>query len=368
MHPFHVGRPLVIQGHFLGFHPVIQPRGHGKAFPLPSGFHLGGRAGQPLPPEVQRKMESVFGASFADVRVHVGPEAAAIGAMAFTLGSSIYFAPGQYEPHSPHGQRLLGHELTHVVQQRAGRVRNPFGGGVAVVQNPGLEAEAERMSLRVLQGGAAAPAVPAGLGASPGTLQCRGYQNLDINNFLTANPQNHGETRGAYVTRVTGLFKNTHQYHDRGDLDYMRDRAWGARAHLAPYPAVINVQLHAHFDAHVRGDQAGVGWHTELAHQNGQPGYSYANRAHLASSKGTYFADTVVIAGTAKAGNNGRSSFFNPNTTMADIRHDALYVANTYAQVGQIRRGRAPRTGIMIDCLIGGAGTVVSAYPYKPGW
>jgi len=40
---------------------------------------------------------------------------------------------------------LLGHELTHVMQQRAGRVANPFGSGVAVVQDQALEAEADRM-------------------------------------------------------------------------------------------------------------------------------------------------------------------------------------------------------------------------------
>jgi ribosomal protein S18 acetylase RimI-like enzyme len=57
----------------------------------------------------------------------------------------IHFASGQYNPHTPHGQSLLGHELTHVVQQRAGRVANPFGSGVAVVQDQALEAEADRM-------------------------------------------------------------------------------------------------------------------------------------------------------------------------------------------------------------------------------
>ena len=68
-------------------------------------------------------MESALGANFSDVRIHVGPEASAIGAIAFTWGSDIHFAPGQYNPHTPHGQSLLGHELTHVVQQRAGRWR-----------------------------------------------------------------------------------------------------------------------------------------------------------------------------------------------------------------------------------------------------
>jgi GNAT superfamily N-acetyltransferase len=90
-------------------------------------------------------MEAALGANFSDVRIHVGPEAASIGAIAFTWGTDIHFSPGQYNPHTPHGQFLLGHELTHVVQQRAGRVSNPFGSGVAVVQDGALEAEADRM-------------------------------------------------------------------------------------------------------------------------------------------------------------------------------------------------------------------------------
>lgn len=160
----------VIQGRFLGNRPqaqvrhheagragatiaTIQRSGHGPAFQLPSNFNLRPRAmGRALPESVQKKMESFFGADFSDVRVHVGPEAAAIGALAFTHGSDIYFSHGQYDPQSPHGQRLLGHELTHVLQQRAGRVRNPFGSGVAVVQDPGLEAEAERMGMRAAMG------------------------------------------------------------------------------------------------------------------------------------------------------------------------------------------------------------------------
>ena len=123
------------------------PRSASKyAFAVPPHLsHFGGRTGQKLPPAVQQKMESFFSADFSDVQVHSGPEASAIGALAFTTGSNIYFAPGQYNPNSHLGQQLLAHELTHVVQQRAGRVRNPFGSGVAVIQDPALEAEAERM-------------------------------------------------------------------------------------------------------------------------------------------------------------------------------------------------------------------------------
>ncbi|HSG38391.1 MAG TPA: DUF4157 domain-containing protein, partial [Thermoanaerobaculia bacterium] len=127
----------------------MQRAGGGTAMrmpPAPAVF--AGGLGQPLPQAVQRKMEAFFGTRFDDVRVHVGPQAGAIGALAFTHGSEIYFAPGQYHPGTAHGQRLLGHELTHVVQQRAGRVRNPFGEGVALVQDALLEAEAEQMGAR----------------------------------------------------------------------------------------------------------------------------------------------------------------------------------------------------------------------------
>ncbi len=104
--------------------------------------------GWPLPRDVQARMEGAFEADFSDVRIHIGPEAAAIGAIAFTWGSNIHFAHGQYNPHTPDGLSLLGHELAHVVQQRAGRVANPFGSGVAVVQDQALEAEADRLGRR----------------------------------------------------------------------------------------------------------------------------------------------------------------------------------------------------------------------------
>ncbi|MFT4113330.1 GNAT family N-acetyltransferase [Silvibacterium sp.] len=129
--------------------------------------------GWPLPRDVQAKMEAALGANFSDVRIHVGPEASSIGAIAFTWGSDIHFAPGQYSPHTPHGQFLLGHELTHVVQQRAGRVANPFGSGVAVVQDQALEAEADRLgkmaSMSRAHEQAAVPATQAQEGCASGS-------------------------------------------------------------------------------------------------------------------------------------------------------------------------------------------------------
>lgn len=137
----------VVQGRFAA---TIQAKG--DAFALPQSFSLPSGQGQPIPDQVRGKMERFFGTDFSRVRVHVGPEAPAIGALAFTVGDTIVFAPGQYDPNSPRGQQILGHELAHVVQQRAGRVRNPFGSGLAVVQDHALEAEADRLGMRAAFG------------------------------------------------------------------------------------------------------------------------------------------------------------------------------------------------------------------------
>ncbi|MEE9128638.1 MAG: DUF4157 domain-containing protein [Phycisphaerales bacterium] len=77
--------------------------------------------GQPLPPAARSFFEPRFGHDFSHVRLHTGATAAgaaaAINARAFTLGRDIVFNAGEYAPHSNNGFRLLGHELTHVLQQ-----------------------------------------------------------------------------------------------------------------------------------------------------------------------------------------------------------------------------------------------------------
>lgn len=78
--------------------------------------------GQQLDTDARTLFESRFGRDFGDVRVHVGERAAAaadgLKARAFTLGSDVVFAAGEYDSRSSRGRALLAHELTHVVQQR----------------------------------------------------------------------------------------------------------------------------------------------------------------------------------------------------------------------------------------------------------
>jgi hypothetical protein len=77
--------------------------------------------GEPLHAGLRSFFEPRFGHNFERVRVHTDSAAAAssqdLDALAYTRGRHIVFAPGQFEPHTERGQRLLAHELTHVVQQ-----------------------------------------------------------------------------------------------------------------------------------------------------------------------------------------------------------------------------------------------------------
>ena len=76
--------------------------------------------GRPMPQGLLNMMESGFGQDFGHVRIHTDAEAAdmssSISAKAFTLGNDIYFNRGQFNPETTEGQRLVAHELTHVVQ------------------------------------------------------------------------------------------------------------------------------------------------------------------------------------------------------------------------------------------------------------
>ena len=77
--------------------------------------------GQPLDATTRAFMEPRFGRDFSHVRVHTGDKAAqsarAVNALAYTVGSSVVFGAGRYVLHTTNGQKLLAHELTHVVQQ-----------------------------------------------------------------------------------------------------------------------------------------------------------------------------------------------------------------------------------------------------------
>ena len=79
--------------------------------------------GRRLDPETRGLMEPRFGYNFSRVRIHADSKAAesarAVNALAYTVGNDLVFGANRYAPHLPRGQRLLAHELTHVVQQQS---------------------------------------------------------------------------------------------------------------------------------------------------------------------------------------------------------------------------------------------------------
>lgn len=200
------GRPPFVHG---GHASPIQRHGVSDSFAIdPTQIGLARGGGSPLPGPLLAKMGAAFGADFSSVRVHVGPQAARIGAIAFTTGNDLYFAPGHYQADSVRGQQLIGHELAHVIQQRQGRVSAP-GSGVAVVQDHALEAEADRLGMRAASGSGArqAATIVQPASASRGTLAAvgalgLGYAAYHAYSYLTATPAYPNRVPQDYVREV----------------------------------------------------------------------------------------------------------------------------------------------------------------------
>lgn len=110
-------------------------------------------SGQPLDHPTRNWMEPRFGHDFSNVRVHTDNRAAesarSVNADAYTVGNNVVFGDGQYAPGEFRGQRLIAHELTHVLQQSnssPGLIR--FG-----EPDSAAELEADQISGDVMRGG-----------------------------------------------------------------------------------------------------------------------------------------------------------------------------------------------------------------------
>jgi hypothetical protein len=109
--------------------------------------------GQALDEGISAKAGSAMGHDFSDVNVHTDSQSdqlsRQLGAKAFTTGSDIYFREGAYQPGSGDGQRLISHELTHVVQQSS--VSEPGKGTMSVNDpNDAYEGEADSVAEAVM--------------------------------------------------------------------------------------------------------------------------------------------------------------------------------------------------------------------------
>jgi hypothetical protein len=110
--------------------------------------------GRPLDARTRASIEPRFGHDFSSVRVHTDNRAAqsaqAINSLAYTVGRNIVFAPGTYLPASAEGQRLIAHELVHVIQQPAAPDA-PTEGNLTLGQpDSAQEFEARRVAAEVI--------------------------------------------------------------------------------------------------------------------------------------------------------------------------------------------------------------------------
>jgi hypothetical protein len=124
-----------------------------------------GSGGEPLSADTRRFMEPRFGHDFSQVRVHTDEAATrsaqAVQAHAYTVGSDIVFSGGRYEPGTRDGDRLLAHELMHVVQQTG---------------NNGAPTQLSKSPLALQRETATPPRIPVASAASAIPAQIKGLQ------------------------------------------------------------------------------------------------------------------------------------------------------------------------------------------------
>ena len=134
--------------------PAHSPNTSESALGRSRPFSRPASSGQNLDGATNAKMSERFSHDFSSVKIHndtqAGEATDALGAQAFTFGSDIAFGEGAYTPGSERSERLLAHELTHVVQQ------DRYGLGTADTKSrrsDASEQEAERAADQVIAGG-----------------------------------------------------------------------------------------------------------------------------------------------------------------------------------------------------------------------
>jgi hypothetical protein len=132
----------------------------------------------------QSRMQSYLGGDFSGVRIHREEGAAQatrlMGAEAMTVGSHVFFAPGRYNPGTVEGQKLIAHELTHVLQKRRPNldVRTAEGEALHAEHSYGQGPPMETLNLRQPEPGFRIAADGEGMGAASGIHTAKRTRSL----------------------------------------------------------------------------------------------------------------------------------------------------------------------------------------------
>jgi hypothetical protein len=150
----------------LGLQRLAANRAASEAVP-PVVYEVLRSPGQRLDGATRSFMQSRFGYDFSKVRVHADATAAesarVVAAQAYTVADRIVFARGRYAPHTAAGQRLLAHEMAHVVQQRCAASGSTFSSALTVgSEEDPAEKEARDAEDLIASSAPSAPSRPAG--------------------------------------------------------------------------------------------------------------------------------------------------------------------------------------------------------------
>jgi hypothetical protein len=149
--------------------PAIDPLGGTPAAPnVVETLRRRQGGGHPLPAALAGGFGEQLGTDLSTVRVHTDAEAGRVAqevqASAFTYGADIYFGTGTYSPGTTSGQRLIAHELAHVVQHASGTGSTAAGPIIGRADDPS-ERDADRVAHDLLSGmrTSASRSAPAGV-------------------------------------------------------------------------------------------------------------------------------------------------------------------------------------------------------------
>lgn len=235
-----------------------------EAAPAAGVSALDGR-GAPLPDSVRTDFESRFNHSFAQVRIHddrtASKLASDVSARAFTIGPHIVFGQSEYHPHDRAGQKLLAHELAHVVQQGAAP-RGGGDGGVSLGAAPsGLYLARTPLDVTAIRTGIEASVAPITGTATPPSAPAA--QSGDVASAFAAQPCSSPVLSG-----------ETHPRPDPAPVPI--DRTLPLQAHF--FPAARTTYQRALVLGGFHGDERpGVQLAEETIAQLGTPGSALAN-------------------------------------------------------------------------------------------
>lgn len=206
----------------------VKPKASEDAFTPPKTVS---RNGNSLPSNLQTTMETSFGQDFSKVSIHTNSQKAVqMNARAYTQDEQVHFAPGEFNPNSTKGKNLIGHELTHVVQQRAGVVKptKVLQKGVAVNDNKSLENEADTLGKKAVQGETISKYRGASAQSSKVSTQATRDSEGNLTKQLTSalspvQKKQTGIVQYTLATDITNSLSVTEPIHFEGVIDTIRN-------------------------------------------------------------------------------------------------------------------------------------------------